>query len=428
MAGDHLDQETSLSAELTESGIKASAKSRLVAAIDRLGGNLFELANAPLEARIGRQRAKAAGEQQLIQAAVQYGIERMKRDPEFAQRAIEANLNDVFRTQENRDGVLKHALEQLTLDPPTEQEASAGGESLDQVFSDKFDGYARTASTEELRERWGRVLASEIKRPGTFNRKALRVIDEMTPAIAREFESFCEHRIGGVVPKFLVQNLDFNVLSGLVTSDLLIEPGLGQTIGCFEATGPAGQKIRLFTFGSYGFSLPEGAFPWPDQGQDDVPLVSIDRQPFMPVYALTETGEAIASILPDMQSAAFDRLYLGVCKQFPNYVIEKFERNTSKAGSWLKTPDVRQNSSGRLYKFDDAAAQDLLLRLHEKKPVHLVVVGGDLEQSMGDQVESFLLENGYKVDRRATAVMVPRPEERLFVKDSGDEFSVIFAP
>ena len=39
---DHLDKATSVSLELTESGVKAKAKSRFVAAVDRFGGNLVE--------------------------------------------------------------------------------------------------------------------------------------------------------------------------------------------------------------------------------------------------------------------------------------------------------------------------------------------------------------------------------------------------
>jgi hypothetical protein len=47
MVEDHLDKETSVSVDLTETGVTAKAKSRLVAAIDRLGGNLLEILNAP---------------------------------------------------------------------------------------------------------------------------------------------------------------------------------------------------------------------------------------------------------------------------------------------------------------------------------------------------------------------------------------------
>jgi hypothetical protein len=52
MSGDdHLDKETSVVVDLTPTGVTAKAKSRFVAAIDRLCGNAVELANTSMENR-----------------------------------------------------------------------------------------------------------------------------------------------------------------------------------------------------------------------------------------------------------------------------------------------------------------------------------------------------------------------------------------
>lgn len=47
--GDHLSNELSVEASLTESGVKASAKSRFLSAIDRMLGGIMDLPAAILK-------------------------------------------------------------------------------------------------------------------------------------------------------------------------------------------------------------------------------------------------------------------------------------------------------------------------------------------------------------------------------------------
>jgi hypothetical protein len=203
MSDDHLDKETSVGVELTETGVKAKAKSRLVAAFDRLGGNIFELVNVRMERRISRERSMIAGERKVIEAAIEYGLDRLKKDPEFAQRVAETHFRKIFHQQDNKDAVIVEAIEELRHNPVTEAEAEAGPPELNPEFMDRFERYAEDASTEQLRQKWGRVLTAEIRKPGTFSRKALRVVEELDAETARLFEKLCQSRLDDVLPKSL---------------------------------------------------------------------------------------------------------------------------------------------------------------------------------------------------------------------------------
>jgi hypothetical protein len=87
MSGDDpLSNEVSVSAEMTATGVTAKAKSRFISGIDRLGGNLTEWVNARLEADTSLRRAKMKGEERLLDAAVQYGIEQLGKDAGFEPR------------------------------------------------------------------------------------------------------------------------------------------------------------------------------------------------------------------------------------------------------------------------------------------------------------------------------------------------------
>lgn len=149
MPEDHLDKEISVPAELTDHGVKAGAKSRFLAAIDRLGGAVVDIANAYLEAPAEKKRATTEGEVKLIETAVQYGVERLGSDPKQAKRAFEHHLRKVLKEQENADEVMQAALDDLRNNPP--DEASSEDETpLSEEFLDRLEGYSATASAEGL--------------------------------------------------------------------------------------------------------------------------------------------------------------------------------------------------------------------------------------------------------------------------------------
>ncbi|ULJ72956.1 DUF2806 domain-containing protein [Rhizobium gallicum] len=168
MSEDHLSGETSLSVEFTENGIKAAAKSRAIAAVERLVGNVADLGNAWIEGVTTRQRAKNEGERQLIEAAARYGIERMGQDQDFAERAFGNHFRKVASQQLNKDAVVAEALNDLRSQPPSNVESTSGPNEISDEFMSRFEGYAEGATTEQLRERWGRILAGEIQETGYF--------------------------------------------------------------------------------------------------------------------------------------------------------------------------------------------------------------------------------------------------------------------
>lgn len=319
MAEDHLDKETSVSAELTPTGVKASAKSRFIAAFDRLGGNIIDLANAPMEARTNEKRAIAEARIRAIEAATQIGIERMKTDPEFAERALNAHLGKVFARQENKDGVVEKAIEDLRCQPPTEEEAVSGPEVLDEAFHNRFERYAEEATTDELREKWGRVLAAEIRKPGTFSGKVLRVIDELDADTAKLFERVCQFRILNYIPKALVDDLEFLDLAALVNADLLVEPGMGQAQHAGAGTDAQGNEIWFWSLGNVGLATSKSSIE-----QNSKWLVTGEKNfPALPVYVLTNVGVAICSILPDNQGSIIDEFAFALSEAMPSTEVRK---------------------------------------------------------------------------------------------------------
>lgn len=338
MVEDHLDKEISVSADLTPTGVKASAKSRFVAALDRLGGNVLELLNAPIEVKSAEKRAVAEGRVRAISAITELGIERLKTDPEFAERAMRTHLGSVFTRQENKDAVLEKAIEDLRRQPPTDQQAASGAERLDDGFMNRFERYAEEASADEVRERWGRVLAAEIRKPSTFSGKVLRIIDELDPATAQLFERVCASRLQNVLPKCLVGELNFQEISQLSAAGLLIDPGIaGHIRRSSEITDNKGVALWFWGFEPFGLAITR---------QEDMRKIQTGEvfqddggKPAISVYILTDVGFAISSILPDNAALALDALFAKVSEASKSSEARLYF-HPPKTSQWLKVSSI----------------------------------------------------------------------------------------
>lgn len=303
MNKDALDKSTSIGAELTPTGLNVKAKSRLVAAIDRLGGNAVDAINIPLERRNSRERAKIEGEQQLIEAVTRIAIERMGIDDEFAERVTRNLLGSAFARQDNKDGVMRHLIEDLRRDPVADE----GSEQLDPLFVNKIERHAEDAATEQLREKWGRVVAAEIRRPGTVTPMVLRVVDEMDAETAQIFEELCSNRLSNVIPTCLAGALDFRRTVKLVSAGLLVDPSPnGQIRHAAEAEDQRGSKLLLFDLGIRGLGIPVDAKVNALAGDEGkiAPMVLVRGGVAIPVYVLTDAGLAVSRILPDHEANA----------------------------------------------------------------------------------------------------------------------------
>jgi hypothetical protein len=327
MTDDPLSNEVSISAELDEAGIKGKARSRTVSAFDRLLGNVLDAANPWLERRAKRARAITAGEAEIIKATAEQAVKQIRADPEFARRAIESHYQSVLRKQENRDAVARQAAEQLKLGPPSQMESDSGPDKVDDAFMARLESYVDGATSDELREKWGRVLASEIRTPGIFSAKAMRLVDEIDPRTAKLFERVCQFRLGDIIPTALSGVLSFDDISRLGDAGLMLESaGMGH-VRYFRTSTIFGKEVWVAVFGSSAVAFERASQYKPSD------LVKIfDGKPSFEGYILTESGTAIASILPDHQQGAVDELFKRMQASLPSVAWSRYEMRPDPTG------------------------------------------------------------------------------------------------
>ncbi len=284
---DHLSNQVSITAKVTDSGLSANAKSRAVSAMDRLLGSAFDVPAAKLEAIASEIRANSAQKVKLIAA---------KGDAEVGQqhKLILSAVSDDAAAREvkkvaNKRKIAERALEFLAESEATPEEFDESPE-LDEDWLNCFEDYAEKASSERLQTHWARVLAGEIRSPRTFSLATLRFLAEVDQDIAELFERETKYWIAGgfiIKPKKLEGQ-------HLLDLSFLEEVGLLQDVNSNLMQDIDGSSKNLIF-------VPEGNFQL---------LLKARSIISFPVIRISRIGREILSILPPKDHfAVLERLF-----------------------------------------------------------------------------------------------------------------------
>lgn len=282
---DHLSNEVSIEAELTERGVSAKAKSRALAAFDRLVGGILDVPAAHAEGKARRIRATTEAQVRLIEADASAAEAKMRSSLTAGDRALENFQRSQDRKQTNKDSIVREANEELkALPPPTEPEG--GPDDLDSDWLNIFEQHAENASSDRLQKIWAQVLAGEIRAPGTFSLSTLRMISEIDQSIAQTFQKWTTRRWNGVIIR--PEKLENVVLSELTFLD---------EVGLLQSTD--GNVIRRLETPDDGQAFLAG--------QEFGLLIKAAPKTKLRfrVIPITRVGREIASILPSDETGAF---------------------------------------------------------------------------------------------------------------------------
>jgi hypothetical protein len=105
-------------------------------------------------------------------------------DKDLVHRAAQSFLAKELRSQTNKEAVARNAIKHLS-----DQSEPSGPkpETPEEDWLNVFERYAENASSEKLRDLWGRVLAKEICNPKSFSLRTVRFVSELDMDIAQTF-------------------------------------------------------------------------------------------------------------------------------------------------------------------------------------------------------------------------------------------------
>jgi len=280
-------REVSIAAKLEVNGITLSAKSSAVTALDRLIGSLLDMTTAYFEGVSSKKRLRDEISERLKSAQMRVAEQQIQGSPELGSILIKDILEDRARKQANAAGVAAEAIDAMKALPPSDGTTTGASEhereaKIDEDWMNQFTRYAEDASSEQLQQVWGRVLAGEVREPGSFSRHTLRFIAELDKETAEN----CE-----VVSRYVVGNwfLDNDKWHGgqlyLVIVDLrrlgIIEgggisgPKQNLTINDSGIAGIAGKNWGLLVRGNPGTKLTFAVYLLTRMGQQVMSLLNV---------------------------------------------------------------------------------------------------------------------------------------------------------
>ena len=175
---DHLSNEVSVNARLNDSGLSARARSRAVAAFDRLLGSVFDIPTSKFESYVNRERGRSRLEKAAFDAAAERLAGAVGNDADAA-RLIDGIVAHQMHLLANKRNVAQRAVEYLVSPGPEGNSApEPDAADVDPDWLNYFSGYAEKADSENVQDLWARVLAGEIRRPVSFSLTTLRLLAE----------------------------------------------------------------------------------------------------------------------------------------------------------------------------------------------------------------------------------------------------------
>lgn len=307
-----LSREVIIGAKLDENGVALRAKSRAVAALDRLFGSLFDIPAAFSEGVARKKRLKDEIEERLRLAQADLAEQRLRGLPNGGDLLLRDLLEEKARKQINTAAVAVETIDALkALPPPAGEDPAAANESeveegVDDDWMNQFSRFAEDASSDDLRQIWGRVLAGEIRKAGSFSRHTLRFIAELDKQTAANCEFAAQRLVGSFIPKTDEWANGEALMVGLDLQRLGLLEGIGhgpQRTAKVDANGVAGITGRTKALLIEG--EPDTKLSW------DVLLLTRMGEEVFSLLQTPRESELLRSLADKLNKAGLKKISLG---------------------------------------------------------------------------------------------------------------------
>lgn len=251
---------------------------------------------------------RAHGASELNRAMVGAVAEKWSKDPAMVARFEQRYYEQEFGRQERLESICEKSAEELRLlvdhsnaDVGQGEPEAPPEEDIDEDWQRKFTTFAQDVSEPQMQRVWARILAGEIRKPGSFSYRTLRLVSEMDPAVAVMFQEAAEDCLNREI--LFVDSIDrWNSGHLYLRSVAMRDWGItSEVAGTSRRPIPRDDHGRYFVFGAeYGALIysPEGA-------------TNLELQ----IIQLTNSGKELLALLPVSDEKALLRRVVGHLKQ-----------------------------------------------------------------------------------------------------------------
>lgn len=201
------------------SGLPDPIKASFLKSINELLGGLTAIPAAWLHQKVQAIEDRTVALSTVTGILATATAHEAKADPIVMQAAAEIYLPTSIRKAKNRIGVAQSAANHIANAQPV---SSVTPSPPEDDWMNSFMRGAEDASSERLQDLFGRILAGEVVRPGSFSSATLRAVSELDQSIATDFTAVWALTVGSAVD----YGPDFQRGEGFSRWNRLIEAGL----------------------------------------------------------------------------------------------------------------------------------------------------------------------------------------------------------
>mgnify|MGYP003583512876 CR=1 FL=1 len=239
-------------------GLPAPVQRTFWKAFGRLATSAVDVPAAYMEGKVAEIRATSDARVQVIKTSGRAIAEQIEAPPAYVEAASVKYAERIVGKQKNLDAIAHKAVNELPLLTPS---GLKGDPAVPAEISDDwlntFEAEAENMSSDYMRTVFGKLLAGEVARPGTFSRRAVKILGQME---TREAEIFA--RFSSLAVQFCS---DGQVVSGLLMT-------MGDQVGKNALRQYGLDYGSLLTLVEYGLVLAEldggQQFQFEDHGDD----------------------------------------------------------------------------------------------------------------------------------------------------------------
>jgi hypothetical protein len=141
-----------------------------------------------LEAKAQQIRTEAQGLAFVTKKSAEAAAQKFGGDEKLVERAVGHFGHKLFKEQMNREKIAAIAIEELKNDPPSQDSSS----EIDDDWLSMFSRVAEQKSNQDVQLFLSKILAGEIRKPGSYSPQTIHVLSILTQEVAQIFQKFCD--------------------------------------------------------------------------------------------------------------------------------------------------------------------------------------------------------------------------------------------
>jgi len=175
-------------------GVPAPVRKNFIKAFGQLCTAVVDIPVAWLEGKSAEIRATTEARLQIIRKEGETISDQIIVPQEYITKASSKFAAKVIKEQINLDQITLNAANELS----SNKNIKISETPIDDISEDwlnEFENLARLKSSEDMKVVFGKILAGEIVKPGTFSIKTIKLISQLDNQAAKLFQIFCSQTI-----------------------------------------------------------------------------------------------------------------------------------------------------------------------------------------------------------------------------------------